>query len=150
MIDAWPALSVGPVWKEPPSIYDALKYTPSVVIAEMPLLDNETANIPFMYFSLWHWTRMVNGYSGFIPNSYAEFRKGMVFFPDASSIATLRRLGVTYVSVNCGLHYPGCHELIDAMRKDTRLRLAADTQWNEDTVQLYEVLAPDPTQVRAP
>jgi hypothetical protein len=36
------------------------------------------------------------------------------------------------------------------MRKDTRLRLAADTQWNEDTVQLYEVLAPDPTQVRAP
>jgi hypothetical protein len=149
MIDAWPALSVGPVWKEPPSIYDALKYTRSVVIAEMPLLDNETANIPFMYFSLWHWTRMVNGYSGFIPNSYAEFRKGMVFFPDASSIATLRRLGVTYVSVNCGLHYPGCHELIDAMRKDTRLRLAADTQWNEDTVQLYEVLAPDPTQVRA-
>jgi hypothetical protein len=150
MIDAWPALSVGPVWKEPPSIYGALKYTPSVVIAEMPLLDNETANIPFMYFSLWHWTRMVNGYSGFIPNSYAEFRKGMVFFPDASSIATLRRLGVTYVSVNCGLHYPGCHELIDAMRKDTRLRLAVDTQWNEDTVQLYEVLAPDPTQVRAP
>ncbi|HEU5258422.1 MAG TPA: hypothetical protein VFU28_20690 [Vicinamibacterales bacterium] len=142
MIDAWPALSVGPVWKEPPSIYDALKYTPGVVIAEMPLLDNETANIPFMYFSLWHWTRMVNGYSGFIPNSYAEFRKGMVFFPDASSIATLRGRGVTYVSVNCGLHYPGCHELIDAMRKDTRLRLAADTQWNEDTVQLYEVLAP--------
>jgi hypothetical protein len=150
MIDAWPALSIRPVWKDPPAIYDALKYTPSVVIAEMPLLDSETANIPFMYFSVWHWIRLVNGYSGFIPNSYAEFHKGMVFFPDASSIATLRRLGVRYVTVNCGLHYPGCHELMDAMRKDTRLRLAADTQWNEDTVQLYEVLAADPTEVRVP
>jgi hypothetical protein len=46
------------------------------------------------------------------------------------------------VTVNCGLYYPGCRELMDAMRHDTRLRLAADTQWNGHTVQLYEVLAP--------
>jgi hypothetical protein len=144
MIDAWPALALRPVWKEPPSIYQVLKYTPNVVIAETPLLDDETANIPFMYFSLWHWTRMVNGYSGFSPKSYADFRTEMVFFPDRRSIAALRKVGVTYVSVNCGLYYPGCGELMDAMRHDTRLRLAADTQWNGHTVQLYEVLAPDP------
>jgi hypothetical protein len=142
MIDAWPALALRPVWKEPPSIYQVLKYTPNVVIAETPILEDETANIPFMYFSLWHWTRMVNGYSGFIPNSYAEFRKQMVFFPDATSIGALRSRGVKYVSVNCGLIYPGCGEIMDAMRHDTRLRLAADTQWNGHTVQLYEVLPP--------
>ena len=142
MIDAWPALALRPVWKEPPSIYDVLKYTPNVVIAETPLLEDETANIPFMYFSLWHRLRMVNGYSGFIPNSYAEFRKQMVFFPDAMSIAALRSRGVKYVTVNCGLNYPDCHELMDAMRHDLRLRLAADTQWNGHTVQLYEILAP--------
>jgi len=147
MIDAWPALTIRPVWKEPPSIYDVLKYTPNVVIAETPLLDDDTGNIPFMYFSLWHWTRMVNGYSGFSPKSYAEFHTEMVFFPDRRSIAALRQLGVTYVSVNCGLYYPGCGELMDAMRHDTRLRLAADTQWNGHTVQLYEVLPPEPTQV---
>jgi hypothetical protein len=150
MVDAWPALTVRPVWKAPPSIYEVLKYTPNVVIAETPLLEDETANIPFMYFSLWHWTRMVNGYSGFIPNSYAEFRKQMVFFPDSMSIAALRSRGVKYVSVNCGLIYAGCRELMDAMRHDTRLRLAADTQWNGQTVQLYEVLAPGPTDTRAP
>jgi hypothetical protein len=144
MIDAWPALAIRPVWREPPPIYDVLKYTPNVVIAETPLLDDETANIPFMYFSLWHWTRMVNGYSGFTPKSYADFHTEMVFFPDRRSIAALRKLGVTYVSVNCGLYYAGCGELMDAMRHDTRLRLAADTQWNGHTVQLYEVLAPDP------
>src|SRR5262245_25346018 len=67
MVDAWPALPLQPVWKEPPSTYDVLKDTPNVVIAETPLLDNEVGNLPFMYFSLWHWTKMVNGYSGFIP-----------------------------------------------------------------------------------
>jgi hypothetical protein len=142
MIDAWPALSLRPVWKEPPAIYDVLKYTPKVVIAEMPMLDDETSNIPFMYFSLWHWATMVNGYSGFIPRSYAEFHKQMIFFPDRTSIEALRSRGVRYVSVNCGLVYPGCQELMYAMRHDTRLRLTSNVQWNNNTVQLYEVLAP--------
>jgi hypothetical protein len=142
MIDAWPALSLRAVWKEPPAIYDVLKYTPKVVIAEMPMLDDETSNIPFMYFSLWHWATMVNGYSGFIPRSYAEFHKQLVFFPDRTSIEALRSRGVRYVSVNCGLVYHGCQELMDAMRKDTRLRLTSNVQWNSNTVQLYEVLAP--------
>ena len=142
MVDAWPALAIRPVWKEPPSIYEALKYTPNVVIAEMPILDDETFNVPFMYFSLWHWTRLVNGYSGFIPKSYAEFRKQMVFFPDAMSIDALRSRGVKYVSVNCGLAYAGCDVLMNAMRHDTRLRLAAEAEWNGQPVQLYEVLAP--------
>ena len=142
MIDAWPALVLVPVWKEPPPIYDVLKYTPNVTIAEFPLLDDETGNIPFMYFSLWHRARMVNGYSGFIPKPYVDFKKEMVFFPDARSIDALRARGVTYVSVNCGLYYEGCGRLMDAMRHDTRLRLAADASWNNQPVQLYEVLAP--------
>jgi hypothetical protein len=142
MIDAWPVLSLQPVWKEPPPIYDALKYFPNAVIAEVPLMPDETRNIPFMYFSVWHWARMVNGYSGFIPKSYADFHAEMAHFPDDAGIDALRRRGVTYVSVNCGLNYPGCGELMDAMRHDTRLRLAANTRWMAHTVQLYEVLAP--------
>jgi len=31
---------------------------------------------------------------------------------------------------------------MDAMRHDTRLRLTADGSWNNQPVQLYEVLAP--------
>jgi hypothetical protein len=112
------------------------------VIAEVPLMPDETRNIPFMYFSVWHWARMVNGYSGFIPKSYADFHAEMAHFPDDAGIDALRRRGVTYVSVNCGLNYPGCGELMDAMRHDTRLRLAANTRWMAHPVQLYEVLAP--------
>jgi hypothetical protein len=142
MIDAWPALVLTRVWKEPPPIYDVLRYTPNSIILETPILDDETSNLPYMYFSVWHWARMINGYSGFIPQSYADFRKEMVFFPDTRSIAALRRRGVTYVGVNCGLGYAGCGALMDAVRHDTRLRLAADTHWNNHTVQLYEVLPP--------
>ena len=50
----------------------------------------------------------------------------MLLFPDDRSIDALRQRGVTYVSINCGLHYPGCPEIMGAMRHDTRLRLAAD------------------------
>jgi hypothetical protein len=116
LVDAWPALVLTPVWKEPPAIYDVLRYTPNPIIAEMPLRDDETGNVPYMYFSLWHWARMVNGYSGFIPRSYADFRKEMVSFPDARGIEALRRRHVTYVSVNCGLNYTGCDELMARMR----------------------------------
>ena len=48
------------------AIHKTLLYTPDAVIAELPTLDGETSNLPYMYFSLWHWARMVNGYSGFI------------------------------------------------------------------------------------
>jgi hypothetical protein len=44
--------------------------------------------------------------------------------------------------VNCGLYYAGCGELMAAMRHDTRLRLVSDASWNNQPVQLYEVLAP--------
>ena len=33
-------------------------------------------NLPYMYFSIWHWTPMVNGYSGFNPPSYAAMLEG--------------------------------------------------------------------------
>jgi hypothetical protein len=142
LIDAWPALALQPVWLEPPPIYRGLKGVPGVVLAEFPILPDETGNIPFMYFSLWHWTPMVNGYSGFIPASYAELRTSIAAFPDAASVAALRARGVTHVSINCGLLYPGCTELLGAMWTSPSLRLIADTQWNGQPVQLYEVARP--------
>jgi hypothetical protein len=138
MIDAWPALTLTPVWKEPPEIYAPLKGT-GAVLAEFPILLDETGNIPFMYFSLWHWSPMVNGYSGFIPTSYADLRKEIATFPSAGAVAALRRRGVTHVTVNCALGYPGCTELRSEMRFSPFLRLTADTQWLGQPVQLYEL-----------
>jgi hypothetical protein len=146
MIDAWPALRLEPVWTEPPPIYDVLRYAPKAVLVETPIPGNEIFNIPYMYFSTWHFAKLVNGYSGFVPEAYADFVKEMALFPDNRSIAALRQRGVTYVSVNCGigtfLSALECGTLMDGVRHETRLRLTSSVQWNGHTVQLYEVLPP--------
>jgi hypothetical protein len=142
MIDAWPALTLTPVWKEPPAIYELLKDTPGAVLAEMPIEVDASANTPFMYFSLWHWSPMVNGYSGFIPKSFAGLQAEIATFPGADAIAALRRRGVTHVTVNCALGYPNCDEIRELMRHSASLRLTADTQWRGRPVQLYEVAGP--------
>jgi len=95
-----------------------------------------------MYFSIWHWLPMVNGYSGFVPKSYQDLRRDLALFPAAEAVDALRRHGVTHVTVNCGFNYTGCNELMDAMRRARRLRLAASTEWRGFPVQLYEVLPP--------
>ncbi len=142
MIDAWPVLTLRPVWTEPPTIYSALKGTPGAILAETPMLSDETGNVPFMYFSLWHWSPMVNGYSGFIPKSYADLRKEMATFPSAEGVSALRRRGVTHVTINCALGYPSCDELRGEMRYSPYLRLLADTRWQGGPVQLYEIAGP--------
>jgi hypothetical protein len=49
--------------------------------------------------SIFHWRLLVNGYSGFLPASYANTLVDLETFPDAPSIARLRRLGVDAIVV---------------------------------------------------
>src|SRR5436190_23236056 len=86
---------------------------------------------------------MVNGYSGFAPDSYKRLRSDISKFPADEGVEALRRRGVTHVTVNCGLGYPGCYDLMSAMSHARRLRLTMNTVWMGQPVQLYEVLAPE-------
>ena len=138
MIDAWPVLTLQPAWRAPPSIYEPLKGS-GAILAEFPIEDEETFNVPYMYFSTWHWLSLANGYSGFIPDSYHRFYKGVMLFPDATSLAALRAQGVTHVTINCGLGYPGCDALLEAARRSRELRPLTETQWQGGTVRLYEL-----------
>lgn len=49
--------------------------------------------------SINHWRRMLNGYSGFLPTTYANTLVDLETFPDERSLARLRRIGVDYVVV---------------------------------------------------
>jgi hypothetical protein len=49
--------------------------------------------------SIHHWRSLINGYSGFMPVTYANTLVDMETFPDARSIARLRRLSVDYLVV---------------------------------------------------
>jgi hypothetical protein len=142
LADAWPALQLTPVFRDPPAFYSLVKNTPGAILAEFPIPYDEIDNIPYMYFSLWHWAPLVNGYSGFIPKSYADFTKAIATFPDAAAIDALRRRGVTHVTVNCSLGYAGCTALEATARQSDRLRLIAETPWRGRAVQLYGLSAP--------
>ena len=53
-----------------------------------------------LYFSSFHNKRMINGYSGFLPDSYNRLTENLENFPSEDSIQTLRDLGVTHVVIH--------------------------------------------------
>jgi len=140
--DLRPALRLEPVWPEPPPIYGPIAGSQDVVLAEFPFGGQHpgfTANVPFMYFSLWHWAQMINGYSGRYPPDQLEFEAAMQEFPDPPTIDLLRARGATHVSVNCALYRGDCDELSDALDATARFRLVSSGKWQGQPVRLYEL-----------
>jgi hypothetical protein len=133
-------LRLEPVWPEPPPIYGPVAGS-QVVLAEFPFGGRHpgfTADVPFMYFSLWHWAQMINGYSGRYPPDHAEFEAAMQEFPDPPTIDLLRGRGATHVSVNCAL-YRGCDQLLETLDAMPGFRLVSSGKWQGEPVRLYEL-----------
>jgi hypothetical protein len=135
---------------ERPKIYDFLARQSGAIVAEWPFavasdLGN-TRDAVYMYFSLGHWQRLVNGYSGFHPPSYLRLIERATGFPDERSIRALREVGVQYVVLHSGFapdRYPAVKERLTD-HPDLEILMAARETGNE--VALYR-LRPAP---RAP
>ncbi len=54
----------------------------------------------YMYWSIYHWKNLVNGYSGFFPPSYWPMNKVLQQFPNVDSVKLLNALGIKYVIVH--------------------------------------------------
>jgi hypothetical protein len=142
MIDVWPRLELQPVWRTPPGVYASLQGQ-RAVLAEFPLNTDPFGfadNTPFMYFSLWHWQPMVNGYSGFLPPSYEALLEGLHGFPDPGSIAHLKSRGVTHVSINCALYRGPCRLVLDPLEALPSVRFVTEARWEADVVRLYQLI----------
>ena len=137
--NVWPVLPLRAVWPEPPPVYGALSGAGHVVLAEFPVPDDYAYNTPYMYFALWHWAPMVNGYSGFMPKSYDEFQHGVADFPGPMALAALKIRGVTHVTVNCAFYRGGCDALLDRLDRIPDLRRIAEGRWQGQRVRLYEM-----------
>ena len=92
-------------YPERPALYAFLARQPDGIVAEFPvprvdLLPGHDAR--YIYMSIFHWKRLVNGYSGYYPPSYLARLERLATFPDAGSIAQLRADGVRYVIVHEG------------------------------------------------
>ena len=141
-IDLRPVLRLEPVWLEPPPIYGLVAGNRDVVLAEFPFGGNPTRftpNVPFMYFSLWHWAQMINGYSGHSPPGQVDFEVALKSFPDADAVELLRARGATHVTINCALYRGGCDELMAVVDASPAFRAVASGKWQGAAVRLYEL-----------
>ncbi len=106
-----------PVWGDVPDVYDWLAEQGDVAVIELPThalgpagtYDRDLKLAPMdifeylyregdiMYFSTYHWKKVVNGYSGYSPFFYRRTITEMQGFPSQRSIDLLRGLGVAYV-----------------------------------------------------
>jgi hypothetical protein len=140
--DVWPSLELHGVWWRPPPVYDTIKGQ-RVVLAEFPSranISHVTRDVSFMYFSIWHWLPMINGYSGFIPRDYEPLMDSLQDFPAPATVDVLRSAGVTHVTVNCALYRTGCDVLLQAVDASPALRAVARAQWEGQPVALYELV----------
>lgn len=143
LVDFRSNLVLMPVWREPPPIYDVLKSQQEpVVLAEFPFelnLPFVTNAIPFMYFSMWHWLPMVNGYSGFAPPGGEMLPEIVRGFPDEAAIAALRMHGATHVTINCGLMGPECAGIMRDVDQSPHFSLLKEATWEGKPVRLYKL-----------
>lgn len=94
---------IGFVWfdRVPPA-YDALIQERRAVVVEVPfpMPGQWFLNGPYMVNSTRHWHPILNGYSGFRPESYERSYQAAREFPSDQSLIKLHELGVTHVVVH--------------------------------------------------
>ena len=66
-------------------------------IIELPFHRNIGRDAVYMYFSIFHRKKLVNGYSGFFPPAIYYIRKVFETFPSSASLDILKTLGIKYV-----------------------------------------------------
>ena len=71
-------------WREPPPIYGSFAGKPPSVLAEFPMPEaskDPFSEFTYLYFSTFHWQKLVNGQSGWLPPSYLDLLYEQKDFP---------------------------------------------------------------------
>ena len=95
----------------------------------------------YMYFSTFHWHRLLDGNSGFFPPSWFELREKTETFPNEDAIAYLKSRGVQYIAIHGGFYedaelFADIQEML-AQRPDVE-RLSA-ARFNGGMSELYRL-----------
>jgi hypothetical protein len=124
-----------------PPVYERLRHEPTSVLLELPLKSPDIYLEPvYMYFSTFHWHKLVNGYSGFSPPTYSKLLNLIMTFPDDESVAELRRRGTDFVIVHGALFEgPGYAETVTAIDQRTDFELMGTYPWEGKDTRLYRL-----------
>jgi hypothetical protein len=119
-----------------PATYTRLAAERDAVVIEFPFYPPGLVffNGTYMLNSTRHWKPLVNGYSGFIPDSFAEHYAAFRGFPDARSLAALRRAGVTHAVVHA-TGFEGAEQTFAAAAREPALRLVSE----EPGIRVYRL-----------
>jgi hypothetical protein len=143
LVEARPALTLEPLWRRPPRVYAVLPSDRTSVLAEFPFPSLEDVyghDFRFMYFSTFHWNRLVNGATGFFPGDYLTFRKAMYEFPSDRAVSALRARGVEYLVIHGKFYGPSEYARVTAdLDRRPSLRLLAEDRWEGSEVRLYRL-----------
>lgn len=91
-------LKLVPVKEDIPPAYVWMEDKPSdVVIASLPFFNETPMESNYLYFSLYHKKRIINGYSGFVPPVTHYMQRMFKGFPSWPCVDILKSLGVDYV-----------------------------------------------------
>jgi len=144
IVEAVPNMPLERAWAEPPAIYSSIAgKEPPAVLAEFPMprdIYRSDFDARYLYFSAFHWQRIVNGNSGFFPPSYVELLEREREFPTEASLGYLRSRGVQYLTMHGRFtnadRYRNTVAWLDA-RPD--LELVAAAPWEGAESRLYRL-----------
>jgi hypothetical protein len=143
IVDLLPRLELEPVWHEPPAIYAGLPSSPPAVLAEFPAPPDWRTfwfDARYIYFSTFHWQRLVNGNSGVSPPSYLDFIDHAQTFPDDEAIEYLRARGVQYIGVHGAFYAPDDWRRIQAaLAARADLEVVTTAAWQGSESRLYRL-----------
>jgi len=86
-----------------PPVYAMLRDEPGhVVVAEQPFFPRWAIfqNGPYVLNSTAHWRPLMNGYSGYTPDTYQKYADAFWYFPQDWAIQAMKDAGVTHVVVH--------------------------------------------------
>jgi hypothetical protein len=94
-------IKIIPVSHDVPPTYAWIKNKPGdFAVVELPFFKKVDHEAKYMYLSLYHGKRMINGYSGFIPLSTFYIRRVFDGFPSQASLDILKALNIKYAIVH--------------------------------------------------
>jgi hypothetical protein len=139
-VEAWSAPIHTREFTGVPAIYRQLRDVPGhVTLIEMPFYPPEAffENGEYVLNSTAHWRPLMNGYSGYLPDSYRRRTSFFWYFPEARALDRLASEGATHVMVHLERFTPQeVAEIERVMREQKVMTLVAtDSQGH----RLYKV-----------
>jgi hypothetical protein len=93
---------------DPPEVEQWLARQPKpFVVVELPTTSYERLQSMYLLYSMAHWQKMVNGYSGTRPRFHRELYRELRAFPQPRTLERLVSMGVDYAVFHPGLYPEG-------------------------------------------